>query len=174
MKKTLGCVLLGILAVVLIGYGITSAVEKKDPVITEGTVNDAYNNAATKGTLAGNTAPSEGTSASSAASTTAAAAANAVDDYEYAYAGFHPAYANLNISDWTLLLVNRDYILPDNYEVKLAPAVNSDPDGAKLDYRVAPHYNEMYLAAEKDGARLEGDTLPCTFVAYRPHVTIEV
>lgn len=30
------------------------------------------------------------------------------------------------------------------------------------------------LAAEKDGARLEGDTLPCTFVAYRPHVTIEV
>ena len=31
MKKTLGCVLLGILAVVLIGYGITSAVEKKDP-----------------------------------------------------------------------------------------------------------------------------------------------
>lgn len=95
MKKTLGCVLLGILAVVLIGYGITSAVEKKDPVITEGTVNDAYNNAATKGTLAGDTAPSEGASASSAASTaagtTAAAAANAVDDYEYAYAGFHPA-----------------------------------------------------------------------------------
>ena len=123
-------------------------------MITEGTVNDAYNNAATKGTLAGDTAPSEGTSASSAASTTAAAAANAVDDYEYAYAGFHPAYANLNISDWTLLLVNRDYILPDNYEVKLAPAVNSDPDGAKLDYRVAPHYNEMYLAAEKDGIEL--------------------
>ena len=90
MKKTLGCVLLGILAVVLIGYGITSAVEKKDPVITEGTVNDAYNNAATKGTLAGDTAPSEGTSASSAASTTAAAAANAVDDYEYAYAGTPP------------------------------------------------------------------------------------
>lgn len=79
MKKTLGCVLLGILAVVLIGYGITSAVEKKDPVITEGTVNDAYNNAATKGILAGDTAPSEGTSASSAASTTAAAAANAVE-----------------------------------------------------------------------------------------------
>lgn len=158
MKKTLGCVLLGILAVVLIGYGITSAVEKKNPVITEGTVNDAYNNAAAKGILAGDTAPSEGTSASSAASTaagtTAAAAANAVDDYEYAYAGFHPAYANLNISDWTLLLVNRDYILPDNYEVKLAPAVNSDPDGAKLDYRVAPHYNEMYLAAEKDGIEL--------------------
>lgn len=31
MKKTLGCVLLGILAVVLIGYGITSAVERRTP-----------------------------------------------------------------------------------------------------------------------------------------------
>lgn len=156
MKKTLGCVLLAILAVVLIGYGITSMADKKDPVITDGTVNDAYNNAATMKTAVSETdsATSAAAAGSTAAGTTAAASAGEVEDYEYAYAGFHPAYANLNISDWKLLLVNRDYILPDDYEVKLAPAVTSDPDGAKLDYRVAPHYNEMYLAAEKGGIEL--------------------
>ncbi len=77
-----------------------------------------------------------------------------IEDYEYAYAGFQPAYANVDIEEWNLLLVNRDYILPDGYSVKLEPAVKNDPDGAKLDYRVAPHYNEMYLAALDDGIEL--------------------
>lgn len=77
-----------------------------------------------------------------------------IEDYEYAYAGFQPAYANLDIEDWKLLLVNRDYILPDGYEVELAPSITDDPDSMKLDYRVAPHYNEMYLAALEDGVEL--------------------
>lgn len=77
-----------------------------------------------------------------------------IEDYEYAYAGFQPAYANVDIDDWKMLLVNRDYILPDNYEVKLAPCITDDPDSIKLDYRVAPHYNEMYLAALDDGIEL--------------------
>ena len=77
-----------------------------------------------------------------------------IEDYEYAYAGFQPAYANVDIDDWKMLLVNRDYILPDDYEVKLAPCITDDPDSLKLDYRVAPHYNEMYLAALEDGVEL--------------------
>lgn len=82
------------------------------------------------------------------------ASLNKIKDYAYAYAGFEPAYANVNIEDWKMLLVNRDYILPDDYEVKLAPCITDDSDSLKLDYRVAPHYNEMYLAALKDGIEL--------------------
>lgn len=80
--------------------------------------------------------------------------ANTIEDYAYAYAGFNPVYANVEISDWKMLLVNRDYILPDDYEVELAPCITDDPDSLKLDYRVAPHYNEMYLAALEDGIEL--------------------
>lgn len=79
---------------------------------------------------------------------------NKITDYAYAYAGFEPYYANVDIEDWKMLLVNRDYILPDDYEVKLAPCITDNPDSLKLDYRVAPHYNEMYLAALKDGIEL--------------------
>ncbi len=77
-----------------------------------------------------------------------------IEDYEYAYAGFQPAYANVDIDDWKMILVNRDYILPDDYEPELAPCITDDSDSAKLDYRVAPHYNEMYLAALEDGIEL--------------------
>ncbi len=77
-----------------------------------------------------------------------------IEDYEYAYAGFKPAYANMDIDDWKMLLVNRDYILPDGYEPELAPSITDDPDSLLLDYRVAPHYNEMYLAAQEDGIEL--------------------
>lgn len=88
------------------------------------------------------------------APTTAPPKVNKIEDYEYAYAGFEPVYADVDIDDWKMLLVNRDYILPEDYEVTLAPSITSDPDSMKLDYRVAPHYNEMYLAALEDGIYL--------------------
>lgn len=80
--------------------------------------------------------------------------APAIPDYEYAYAGFSPSYADTDIKEWNLLLVNRDYILPDDFEVTLSPSITDDPESLKLDYRVAPHYNEMYLAALEDGIEL--------------------
>jgi len=72
-------------------------------------------------------------------------------EYAYAYAGFNPAYADVSVEPWYMLLVNRDYILPDGFEVTLAPSIEADPDSLKLDHRVAPHYNAMYLAALEDG-----------------------
>lgn len=72
--------------------------------------------------------------------------------YAYAYAGFNPQLANMNISEWNLLLVNRNYILPDGYVPTLAESVKGS--GVNLDYRVAPHYQEMYDAAKKDGITL--------------------
>ncbi len=85
---------------------------------------------------------------------TTAPAENKIPDYPYAYAGFEPAYANVDIDDWKMLLVNRDYILPEDYSFELAPCITDDPDSLKLDSRVAPHYNEMYLAALDDGIEL--------------------
>ncbi len=73
-------------------------------------------------------------------------------DYEYAYAGFNPAFADTSV-DWNLLLVNRDYILPDDFspELETLSEIGSEE---KLDKRVVPHYIEMFNAAAEDGLYL--------------------
>ena len=84
-----------------------------------------------------------------AKTTTTKAAKN--DDYEYAYAGFHPAVATVSEANWNMLLVNQDYILPEGYKVKTAKIA----DGTQsLDYRVVPYYNKMVAAAKADGISL--------------------
>lgn len=148
MRKTLGSILLAVLAVVLIGYGISVITDKDDNEIIDGTVNDAYIAQPSSSDI------SQADTNETRENTQTTAAAKKITDYEYAYAGFEPAYANMDIADWRLTLVNRDYILPEDYEVQLAPAITSDPDGIQLDYRVAPYYNEMYLAAKADGIDL--------------------
>lgn len=72
--------------------------------------------------------------------------------YEYAYAGFNPAFADMT-AEWNLLLVNRDYILPDDYipELETLSEINSSE---QLDKRVVPHYIEMFNAAATDGLYL--------------------
>ena len=161
MKKILTLVLFAILAAVLIGYGIVTAVKRKDssPTIDAGAESYAFSENLTNGTEAstdyyGNETLSQSTIAETVAQSVAQTVGNRITDYAYAYAGFTPAYANMNVSDWRMILVNRDYILPDDYEVKLAPSITDDEDSCPLDYRVAPHYNEMYLAALKDGVEL--------------------
>lgn len=73
------------------------------------------------------------------------------DNYAYAYAGFKPQAANMNV-DYTLLLVNRNYILPQDYSPELAEAVKGS--GVRMDARVAPYYQQMYDAAKADGITL--------------------
>lgn len=163
MKKTLSLVLMGILAVVLLGYGIACLTDRSSPVIDSDTnfptdepastsadtnITDTTNNIIDATTQIAQTV------ATTAAQTVANAVSDIIEDYDYAYAGFMPAYADMNVSDWRMILVNRDYILPEDYEVTLAPCITDDPDSLKLDYRVAPHYNEMYLAALDDGIEL--------------------
>lgn len=89
----------------------------------------------TAGTSAGTTVHSYGTG----------------DDYAYAYAGFKPQAANMDV-DHTLLLVNRNYILPQDYSPELAEAVKGS--GVRMDARVAPYYQKMYDAAKADGITL--------------------
>ena len=74
-----------------------------------------------------------------------------VSGYEYAYAGFNPSVAAVSSEKWNLLLVNRDYILPEDFSVKTAKVDGGDQS---LDYRVVPHYNSMVAAAKADGISL--------------------
>lgn len=94
---------------------------------------------------------------SKAEQTEASTEAASVSEYAYAYAGFSPKLAEINEDKWYLMLVNRDYILPDDYTVKTAKTVidvYGGYDRGYLDYRVAPHYIEMYNAALEDGLKL--------------------
>lgn len=94
---------------------------------------------------------------SKAEQTEAPTEAASVSEYAYAYAGFSPKLAEINEDKWYLLLVNRDYILPDDYTVKTAKTVidvYGGYDRGYLDYRVVPHYIEMYNAALEDGLKL--------------------
>lgn len=102
------------------------------------------------------TAASSTTAASSSASSTAAGSTlhnyQTGEAYAYAYAGYTPQTANLDIADWRLLLVNRNYMLPQDYAPELAEAVKGS--GVRMDARVAPYYQQMYDAALKDGMTL--------------------
>ena len=147
MKKTLTLVLLGVLAVVLLGYGAVSLLGSGSPTIDSGEIIDNYGdndygNKETADNTETTTAPEEETTL------------QIIEDYEYAYAGFTPAYADMEVSDWRMILVNRDFILPDGYMPELENAVEGDYSDQKLDYRVAPYYNAMYQAALDDGVEL--------------------
>lgn len=51
---------------------------------------------------------------------------------------------------WSLVMVNNDRELPENYQVKLSYIIG----GFELDYRVAPYFNAMYEAAAEQGISL--------------------
>ncbi len=162
MKKTLFAILFGILAVVLVGWGIFALKDNSNPAIetddsTRKPSSYADVSAFTKNSSADETdASSESkTDTESQDDTTKTPSTSATEsEYAYAYAGFMPAYANMTVADWRMILVNRDYILPDGYKPKLENAVESGYDDVYLDERVAPYYNEMYKAAYKDGIHL--------------------
>ncbi len=154
MKRKLSLILFGILAVVLIGYGISSLFVEDDLQIADGTVADFSNIGETAAQVFAPATDVQVFAPVTDGQATTQPHTAKIEGYKYAYAGFEPAYADVDIDDWKMLLVNRDYILPEDFEVELAPSITSDPDSLKLDYRVAPHYNEMYLAALADGIEL--------------------
>lgn len=52
---------------------------------------------------------------------------------------------------WNLIVVNATREIPEGYTPKLQEILGC---GKYLDYRVAPHYEDMYYAAKKDGITL--------------------
>ncbi len=154
IKRSLAVLLAAIVAVSVGGYAISTILSHRN--------SDSLGQIETTATTASAQTGDTTTNDSSASNETTApedeisaneeiAGENA---YEYAYAGFKPVYASINTEQWNMLLVNRDYILPEGFSVKTAPSIEGDSDSERLDYRVAPHYNEMYLAAKKDGVTL--------------------
>ena len=159
---------LGILALALLSLGAVSLFSKSEPTLPDATSVSEENTYSETETDGANIPPETETAKKSIfdifnknetttlpeTEPSTAKPAVIVEDYEYAYAGFRPAYADMDKREWNLILVNRDYILPDGYKPELEPSITNDPDSAKLDYRVAPYYNEMYKAALKDGVEL--------------------
>ena len=94
---------------------------------------------------------SESSSKTSSSKTKTSSESTSKYEYIYAYAGFNPSPADMSVP-FNIILLNRDYVLPDGYTPKLAEAVKGS--SVKLDYRVAPHYQEMYDAAKEDGITL--------------------
>lgn len=156
MKKMLTVVLVAIVAVVAAGY--IAVTFRKSPEIVDGNPSENVQAMAEitettkKNIIDGIFGNDEETTTE--VPTTEKIKAEKIEDYAYAYAGFMPCYADMEVEDWRLILVNRDYILPDGYVPELAPCITDDPDSLKLDSRVAPYYNEMYLAAKADGIEL--------------------
>ena len=156
MKKTLSAILFGIVAVAVIGYGIFVLADNNKSLDIDAPKNDSTNQTSSDDDLKDFSGIFDTTQSADVtdAPVTQAPITPEVEDYEYAYAGFMPAYADMNVSDWRLILVNRDYILPDGYKPTLENAVDSGYSDIYLDERVAPYYNEMYKAAYADGIHL--------------------
>ena len=168
MKKTLAAVLFSILAVAVIGYGIfaiadnnksldieTQKNNKTDkPSSSKHTFSDVFDFTESTDTPVTEETDLSETKAPVTEAPSAPEKQDAADGYAYAYAGFMPAYADMNVSDWRMILVNRDYILPDGYKPELENAVDGGYGDVYLDERVAPYYNKMYKAAYEDGIHL--------------------
>lgn len=93
--------------------------------------------------------PVEGkTSAEKTTEKKTAAAPEKKSNYEYSYAGFDPAVADTS-SGVSGLLLNRNYVLPDNYKPVLKEIAGSS--GIYLDERAAPYFQAMYDDAKEDG-----------------------
>lgn len=74
---------------------------------------------------------------------------------EYSSIGVNPQIAKLSQNGWNLLLLNKNFILPDNYELDLVQVTGS---AVRLESAVADHFNSMYLDASKEGLTLT----PCS------------
>ncbi len=160
MKKNIRSILAVILAVILVALVGTYAILK---VRSKDSKTPAETSSESQSESAQSTAP-ESTSQETVTQTektttqqTTKASTSGVTEYAYAYAGFSPKVTKIDESKWYLTLVNRDYILPADYTVKTAKTVvdiYGGYDYGLLDYRVAPHYIEMYNAALEDGIKL--------------------
>ena len=153
-------------------YGITSAIDNTISSVTQAIHTTESVTPSTKRSIFSKKettakAPETSSSAKAAPSTTSAkpstaaptsakpaTTAAAAGTYEYSYAGFNPTYIEITDANWQMVLVNRHYILRRDYKPQLARSVAGDNNSKYLDYRVAPHYNEMYQAAAKDGIYL--------------------
>lgn len=67
---------------------------------------------------------------------------------EYKSFSINPKVAKISKNGWNLLLLNKNNILPDNYELNLTEIAGSS---IKMDADAASFYNKMYIEASREG-----------------------
>ncbi len=67
---------------------------------------------------------------------------------EYKNYGINPKVTKISNNGWNLILLNKNNILPDNYQVNLKEIAGSS---IKIDADAADFYNKMYMEATKEG-----------------------
>ena len=67
---------------------------------------------------------------------------------EYKNYGINPKVSKISNNGWNLILLNKNNILPDNYQVNLKEIAGSS---IKIDTDAADFYNKMYMEATKEG-----------------------
>lgn len=67
---------------------------------------------------------------------------------EYKNFAINPKVAKISKNGWNLILLNKNNILPDNYELNLTEIAGSN---IKMDSDAADFYNKMYIEAAKEG-----------------------
>ncbi|MBQ7956723.1 MAG: M15 family metallopeptidase [Clostridia bacterium] len=67
---------------------------------------------------------------------------------EYKSFSINPKVAKISKNGWNLILLNKNNVLPDNYEVNLAEIAGSK---IKMDSDAATYYNKMYIDASREG-----------------------
>lgn len=70
---------------------------------------------------------------------------------EYKSFGINPKVTKISKNGWNLILLNKDNILPDNYDFDLLNIAGSD---IKMDADAAEFFNKMYIEATKEGVIL--------------------
>lgn len=153
----LQCVVI-IITVSVVGFAVMKHSEYKNPEsVTTSTVAPSdeglsFTTTPTTGSTTSTTvSSSESVSQSTQDGETTSTTLYSTDQHPYAYAGFTPQITDTGV-DFTRILVNGKYCLPENYKPTLAEAVPGS--GQYLDYRIAPHYQAMYNAAKADGITL--------------------
>ncbi len=145
------CIFIALLSIGYITVGMDDSTSDEPVVTTDAEAYTQPSTAASGDDVAATTVSPSPTENTTSEKTTAPKEEITVSDYEYAYAGFNPSVAVVSEENWNILLVNRNYILPDGFSVKTVPVKGG---GQSLDYRVAPHYDDMVSAAEADGISL--------------------
>lgn len=67
---------------------------------------------------------------------------------EYKNYGINPKITKISNNGWNLILLNKNNILPDNYQINLKEIAGSS---IKMDADAADFYNKMYMEATKEG-----------------------
>lgn len=152
-----GVVLLGVLAVEFFSDGGDEINENTENTTASEIVQTTSQPSATEPlTLeADTTVPSESVPETTEAQTTVTTTSEPAPETTEFQSGQLDANGRIIVNPeqelWNLVVVNSGRAMPEGYKPQLTSVAGTD---VQMDYRVAPHYTDMYNAAKKDGITL--------------------